>query len=936
MIHPDTVEAIREAARIEDVAAQVVTLKKRGSNLQACCPFHAEKTPSFNVSPARNIFKCFGCGKGGDAITFVMEAHQKTYPDALRYLAELYKIEVQENGKAPDPQHDEKTRLRTTAQVLTAHFVGVDDDNPGRQYWLERGFKIETMDEFQIGYCDGKKPAHVSDQELSAMGVINEKGNLVFYKRSIITIHDGAGRPVGWAGRILETGKDVAKYLNSPESLIYQKSAILYNMHRARPHIRKTGEVWIVEGYADCMALWQAGIKNAVALCGTALTDQQTELLKAFNGDKPLRLIVALDNETSNKPGATYKEAVKKALLTVIEKLVPIGEVRQIVYPKHCKDMAEVCQRGLDPATLEKVDAIKNLVQEWKSDNENASPVEKAEFQDYIARLLAMIRRENVRSIYVNDTAGPLGISPREFDKRVKDFHTEQETEQKNRVADEYRFIKVGDEYYQRLIQYDIFTKSSSVVYRRRKRQELITEGISIKAIQRFDDWIIKPSHTRYERVIEINHDGETFRFFNSYNPLPHTAKEFELPEAFYRDPEEFDYEKIAEIRHTARFFKHIFDFAGYRNKYVKIGWDWVTLCYLQPEQRLQAMALVSNEEGTGKSTFINFLLALFGENATKTEASRIGANFNAMSAGKVIQCVEETKDERGEIENRLKDLITAYEQVIEAKHQDARTVKTFCKYVFASNHEEGFMKVGAATTRFFVMKVNPITRKEPDFEEKLYLEIPYVLYFMQKRGVLTPKEDRLYFNPKLLENEALLKLRQASKDQVQQVMEELFSSLFLRCELEEPIVFLSSQYLKLLMAAYGGKTYEQKTPVYFQNTATKDMRLIYREAPTRRETVELDGIHADAWINADSWTYTRKKTQGRFIQVPIWKFCSPEDIRDNYTPKQAGALVARMRETMEQLIEQYGVEPSDWLYYLEQITTPEPAEVGEGEQIPF
>lgn len=937
MIHADTIEAIRAAVRIEDVVGQVVTLKKRGANLQACCPFHTEKTPSFSVNPARNIYKCFGCGRGGDAITFLMEAG-KTYPDALRHLAELYKIEVKENGQVKEEQHDEKTRIRTTAQVLTAHWAMCDvDDNPGRRYWTERGFKDETLDEFAVGYCDGKKPAHVPDADLAALGAINEKGNFIFWKRSIIPIHDRYGRPVGWAGRTLETGKDVAKYINSPETLIYQKSRTLFNLHRAAPHIRRTGQVWIVEGYADCMALWQVGVRNVVALCGTAITEEQAAALKTFNGERNLQFVVALDNETSrHRPDAQYKEAVAKALRTVLERLVPIGEVKQVVYPAHCKDMADVVQRGIDPATIEKTDAITLLVADWKKDNENASPVEKADFQDYVARLLATVKKDNVVSIYVNQTAGPLEISPRDLDKRVKDFRTASETEKKNRAADEYRYIKVGDEYYQRLINYDIFTKTSAVVYRRRKRQELCTENISIRTIERFDDWICKPSHTKYERVIEIPHDGETFRFFNSYNPLPHQPKPFELPEAFLKNPETFDYEKIPEIRHTAQFLKHIFDWDTYRNRYLKLGWDWITLCYLHPEQRLQALALVSSEEGTGKSTFINLLLAMFGENATKTEASRIGANFNAMSAGKVVQCVEETKDERGEIENRLKDLITAYEQVVEAKHQDARVMKAFSKYVFASNHEEGFMKVGTATTRFFVMKVKPIKKAIPDFEEKMYLEIPYVLYFMQKRGVLTPKEDRLWFNPRLLENEALLKLRHASKDQVQQVMEQLFSNIFLCCELPEPIVYMSSQNLKLLMCAYGGKSYEQKTPIYFQNTATKDMRLPYSDTPQRRDTVELQGIHSDAWINAENWAYEIKKTLARFIKIPIWKFCTPADVQANYGQRQAAELLQRMQAQMVALVEEYGLEPSDWAHNLQELVTNTHAPDGVGDKLPF
>jgi len=924
-------EQIKEAAQIADIVGDFVTLKQKGANLMGCCPFHSERTPSFSVNPARGIFKCFGCGKGGDAITFLREKEGLEYPDAIRYIAKKYNIEVHEtaNGKS-DPEHDKRTQLRTTATVVQAHFAMSEaDETPGRRYWLERGFKPEILDEFGVGYSDGTKPAYVADEQLQALGVINEKGNVIFYRRSIIPIHDRRGNVIAWAGRTVDGGKDVAKYINSPETAIYTKAKTLFNLHRAAEHIRKAQEAYIVEGYADVMALWQSGVKNVVALCGTALSDDQAAELKKFNGEKPLCFILCLDNET-RKGYDNYKESVARAYQTALEKLIQIGEVRRVEYPKACKDMADVVHRGIEPGALEKVDALKALVEDAAKEMETASPVQMAEFQDTISRMLANIQKDNVRSIYINQLSGPLNISPRDLDKRVKEFRTEAETEEKNRAASEYRYIKVADEYYQRLIDYDIFTKSSSVVYRRRKRQELATEGVSISAIPRFHDWIILPNHTNYQRTFEhFEKDcGEVFRFFNSYNPLPHKPLEFELPDGFIKDPEGFDYELIPEIKHTAAFMKHIFDWQNYRNRYLKIGWDWISLCYLKPIQLLPAIALVSVEEGTGKSTFINLILAIFGQNATKTEASRIASNFNSMAGGKVIQCVEETKDERGDIENKLKDFITAKETVIEAKHQDAKTVKNFCKFIFASNHEEGFMKVGTATTRFFVMKVHPIQNKVHDFEEKLYLEIPYLLYFMQKRGVLTPKEDRLHFNPKLIENEALMKLRHASKDQVQQVMEELFSSIFLRCELTDPIVYMSSQYLKLLMCAYGGKSYEQKTPVYFQNTATKDMRLPYCNFPTKRETVELSGIHVDMWINQENWLYEKKRTQARFIEIPIWKFCTPADILHNYTAAKIGELIANC--------EKAGLtgDALQWLNDLKNLITPKPTEGGE--DIPF
>ena len=951
MIHPESIQSVKESVRIEDVVGQFVALKQKGVNLTACCPFHAEKTPSFAVNPARNIFKCFGCGKGGDAIAFLREQGMD-YVQAIRWIAKHYNIELQEtdNGK-PDPAHDQRVQMRTTASVVQAHFALTDaDETPGRRYWTERGFKDETLDEFGVGYSDGSKPAHVGDDELRALGVINEAGNVSFYRRSTIPIHDRRGNVVAWAARTIDGGKDVPKYINSPETPIYSKAKTLFNLHRAAQHIRKAQECWIVEGYADVMALWQVGTRNVVALCGTALTDEQAAELKRFNGDRPLRFILCLDNET-RKGSDTYKESVAKAYGAALEKLVAIGEVRRVEYPKGCKDMADVVHRGIEPEGVEKVDALKAMVKDVEKELKTASPVEIAEFQDRVARMLSSISRDNVRSIYINDLSSELKISPREFDKRVRAFRAEAEVEEKNKAASEYRYIKVGDDYFQRMIDYDIFTKSSSVVYRRRKRQELATEGVAIASIPRFHDWIILPDHINYQRTFERFEEdcGETFRFFNSYNPLPHKPREFELPAGFIHDPENFDYEQIKEIRHTAAFMKHIFDFKNYGNKYLKIGWDWLTLCYLNPTQRLPGLALVSSEEGTGKSTFINLALAIFGQNATKTEASRIGSNFNALSSGKVIQCVEETKDERGDIENKLKDLITSFEKVVEAKHQDARVVKSFDKYIFASNHEEGFMKVGTATTRFFVMKVHPIPNRITDFEEKLYLEIPYLLHFMQKRGVLTPKDKangRLYFNPKDLENEALMKLRHASKDQVQQVMEELFASMFLRCELADPIIYMGSQYLKLLMCAYGGKSYEQKTPVYFQNTATKDMRLIYRDAPTKKETVELEGIHADTWINRETWEYKKTRTQARFIEVPIWKFCSDLDIAGNYTEKNLQSLIIRMDEELPKLIETYGPAPADWLLRLKEssealqrmknLTQSLTTSPKEGEEIPF
>lgn len=889
----ESAAAVRAASNIVDIVGERVQLKKAGINLQGLCPFHQEKTPSFTVHPGRNTYKCFGCGVGGDAVDFLIRSG-KTFPEALQIISQKTGIPLEKDAVANHAESSGKTAARATAAILQAQFLYTDG---AAQYWGPRGYTPETLDAFGVGVCDGTKPQHVTDEALDTIGATNDAGNLIFYKRTTIPIHDAMGNVIAWGARTMEANPETAKYINSPRTVLYDKAATWFNLHRAAPHIRRTGEVWICEGYADAMALHQWGICNVLALSGTAISDTHIHILRRFNGDKPLRIVLCFDNETS---GETKKDAVAKAYRAALEKLLPVGEVVAPIYPKGCKDMGDTLTRKQTPAEFAKKDVISLWVEntytkEWA---EKASPAEVAAYQEDIARLIACVKKENIRDIYINSLSGLLKASPKAMAKMVGEIRTEGETTAKNKQADQYKYIKVADDYYERQINYDIFSKSSTVVYVRRKRQELCSEGVAVTSLKRFHNWIIEPEHLKYRRVVEVEHEGEIFSFFNSYHPLPFTPKPFDIPQAFKDDPSGYDIEKIPEIQNIARFYKHIFDWEAYRNQYLLLGLDWTTICYLHPAQRLPALALVSSEEGTGKSTFINLLMAMFGENACKTDALRIGQNFNAMSAGKLLTCVEETKDQRGDIENKLKDLITGFEKVVEAKHQDAKVVKAFDKFIFASNHEDSFMKVGTETTRFFVMKVKSIQAKDSDFEEKLYREIPYFLYFLQQRGVITPKTDRLWFEPKLLENEALLRLRQSSKDQVQQNIEELFNLIWLRCGIAEPMLYVSSQYLKMLVSAYGGKQYEQKAPTYFQKVAT-DMRLNYDDVPRRRDAVELVGIHTDAWINADAWAYDYKKTQARFITFPIWLFVKPSDI-EYFPDDKKQQLITKLRQISE------------------------------------
>jgi DNA primase catalytic core len=908
MISAATIEAINEAARIEEVVGDFVDLKRAGSGMKACCPFHAEKTPSFNVSPARNIFKCFGCGKGGGPVAFLME-QGKTYPEALDWLGKKYRIPIEALDGKPDAYHDAKTQLRATASALYAHFSLTQKDDLGRKYWLDRGLTAETLDEFGVGYCDGTKPPHVADDQLSALGVINDKGNLTLYRRSVIPIHDRTGRVSAFAGRMIEE-KEGVKYLNSAESLIYKKGSTLFNLHRASPHIRRSREIWIVEGYADAMAAWQLGLKNVVALCGTALTDAMVAQIKKFNGDTPLRIVLALDNEIEKPAGddaQAYKVQVAMAYYTAIEKLLPIGEVVRMKYPRRkgraLKDIADMIAANLDPQAAEKVDVINDYVERKLGEDdwgEKASPVQRADFQEHVARLVSKVKRESVRDIYIKSLYDLLQVTP----KKMADLVAKYEEKKEDGVAYDilnHRYIAVKDEFRERIPEKDKDTGEVWWKYQTLKKSTITDQfgAAYIKTIPRFTKAVVEPSHLDYLRTIRIDTDDGTYNYFNDYEPLKFQPKAFSLPEAFGADPYGYDYTSIPEIQHVASLFRHIFDQGknALGDDYLQIAWDWLTIMYLMPKERLPCIGLVSKEEGTGKSTLINVLARFFGANASKIDASRIAAKFNALMGGKVLVYCEETKDDRGQMENVLKDLITGFEMVVERKFGDAEVMPTFCKFLLASNHPETFMKVGTATTRFFITQVQPIPKEKklPNMEQLCYLELPYLAYFLQKRGVMTPYEDRLWMKPERYENEALIRLREASKDVVEQNMEALIADIFLKCEMTTPVLLLTSGYLKDLMCAYAGKLYEQKTPRYFQNVAMRELRADYRDVPARREAPELKGILSHSWATDELWPHDMKRMQGRFLGFPIWRHLRPAEVSENYPPDKLAQLVATM-----------------------------------------
>ena len=309
MIDRETIDRIYAAANIVDIVGDYVTLRRKGVNYEACCPFHQEKTPSFKVSPARGIYKCFGCGKSGNAINFIMETESATYPEALRIVAKRYGIEVREEAMteediARNNNRESMFALNAWAAEYFQRYMFMEDEgrSVGLSYFSSlRGFSDATIRKFGLGFCPSSglrfledcRAAGYKDEFLLSTGLAFQResdGALRdrFYDRVMFPIHNVSGRVVGFGGRTLRTDKKVAKYQNSPESEIYNKRRELYGLFFAKKAIQQEDCAIMVEGYADVISMHQAGVENVVASSGTSLTEEQVRLLSRFTRNMTL------------------------------------------------------------------------------------------------------------------------------------------------------------------------------------------------------------------------------------------------------------------------------------------------------------------------------------------------------------------------------------------------------------------------------------------------------------------------------------------------------------------------------------------------------------------------------------------------------------------------------------------------------------------------
>ena len=297
MIAPASIQEIMNRADIVDVIGQFVRLKKRGSSYIANCPFHNEKSPSFNVSPAKGIYKCFGCGKAGNVVTFIQEHEKLSYPEAMRWLADFYKITLQETERSPEQQQQQlaEDALRILNEYAVTYFHDIllnseEGQLVGLSYFKQRGFRKEIIERFRLGYNPESNSAFYQaatakgykGEILERAGLAKNRNGIyhdVYRGRVIFPIQSMTGRILGFGARILKSNEKAPKYINTPENEIYIKSKVLYGMYQSRQAIGKQDECLLVEGYTDVISLHQGGVENVVSSSGTSLTEDQLRLI---------------------------------------------------------------------------------------------------------------------------------------------------------------------------------------------------------------------------------------------------------------------------------------------------------------------------------------------------------------------------------------------------------------------------------------------------------------------------------------------------------------------------------------------------------------------------------------------------------------------------------------------------------------------------------
>jgi len=453
MIPKETVDKILETSRVEEVIGDFIALKRRGVNFIGLCPFHGEKSPSFTVSPTKGIYKCFGCGKGGSAVNFVMDHEQLSYPDGLRWLAKKYRIEIKEIELTPEKVAENNDResifqVLAFAQKLFSNVLLNTEEGKviGLSYFEERGFTPAIIEKFQLGYSPERSDFFVEEANKNAYKLeFAERASLItkrygkdgyygrFNGRVMFPIHNISGRVVGFGGRTLKKEKNIAKYVNSQQTEVYNKSEVLYGLYFAKKEMVAKDFCFLVEGYADVISMVAAGFENVVASSGTSLTTEQIKLIRRFTKN----ITILYDGDAAGiKASFRGIDKILEEGLNVKVLLFPDGEDPDSYSRKVSNSEL---QSFIDKNTQDFISFKTNLlIDETKGD-----PVKRANLIIEIVESIALIPEPVIRSVYVQECSRIMKIEESILHAEVNKLR--RKSKEKNAEKKELEQQKTGE-----------------------------------------------------------------------------------------------------------------------------------------------------------------------------------------------------------------------------------------------------------------------------------------------------------------------------------------------------------------------------------------------------------------------------------------------------------------------------------------------------------
>ena len=531
MIDRNTIERIIDAAKVEEVVSDFVALRRRGINLIGLCPFHDEKTPSFIVSPAKNIWKCFGCGKGGNPVHFIMEHEQLTYPEALKWLARKYNIEVKEREMSDEEKQRESMResLFVINQYAHKYFVdNLHESEEGRaiglNYFHHRGINDETIRKFGLGYslekrdalarkaaAEGYNPALV---DKTGLCFTTEDGRQLdrFWGRVMFPVHTVSGKVVAFGGRLLQSNPKAGKYINSPESEIYHKSDHLYGIYFAKQAIIQKDCCIMVEGYLDVISLHQAGIKNVVASSGTSLTIEQIRLVHRFTNN----MLLLYDGDKAGiKASLRGIDMLLREGLNIKVALLPDGEDPDSYAQSHSTEEVEqfLKENQVDFITFK----TSLLLDEVGND-----PIRRASLIGDVIKSISVIPNDILRSEYTRKCSEMLQAKEQVLVSEIAKLRrrdAEEKLNKQTKATSDEKEAEVTDEQQNRAFEENntIYNKERAIVQfilRNGEKQLLVpedsssgtpsfTESVISNIHYSIDGDGIKLSHPLYKKIFE-------------------------------------------------------------------------------------------------------------------------------------------------------------------------------------------------------------------------------------------------------------------------------------------------------------------------------------------------------------------------------------------------------------------------------------------------